>query len=164
MAHPHAARAMLGRLRQRDGLEGADDVVGAGFGKEAFIKAGAQIPIIALVIFVAIKTPDPAHHNDAADAVVPEITQIMEAKIGSGRGALKADVVVNDDLRQTQISFGRFAMLALRLSGAGMITQPPEIPLGIDDSAVCRRKFDFGYVFTHKRRIFFISTDENEHV
>src|SRR5207244_221992 len=39
-------------LRQGDGLEGADDVVGAGFGEEALVKAGAEVPVIALVIFV----------------------------------------------------------------------------------------------------------------
>jgi len=55
--------------------------------------------------------------------------------------------------------FGRFAMLPLRLGGAGMITQPSDTPLGIDDGAVFRRKFGFGYVFAHKRRIFFISTE-----
>src|SRR5207248_8728593 len=94
-------------LCQRDGLEGADDVVGAGFGEEAFVEAGAQVPVIALVIFVAIKTPDPADNDDATDAVVPEIAEIVEAEISAGVGAFEAGVIVNDDLRQPQISLDR---------------------------------------------------------
>src|SRR5205085_4909054 len=87
-------------LCQRDGLEGADDVVGAGFGKEAFVEARAQIPVIALVIFVAIKTPDPADDDDATDAIVPEIAQVMETEVSTSVGAFEAGVIVNDDLRQ----------------------------------------------------------------
>ena len=106
-------------------MEGADDVVGAGCGEEALVKAGAQIPVIALVIFVAIKTPDAADDNDATDAVVPEIAQIMEAEIGAGVGAFEAGVIVNDDLRQPQISFERFAVRVFGRGGAGVITQRP---------------------------------------
>src|SRR2546422_4185571 len=106
-------------LRQRNRLKRADDVVGAAFGEEAFVKARAQIPVIALVIFVAIKTPDAADDNNATDTVVPEIAQIMEAEIGAGIGAFEAGVMVNDDLRQPQISFERFAVRVFGRGGAG---------------------------------------------
>jgi len=117
-------------------LEGADDVVGAGCGKEALVKAGAQIPVIALVIFVAIKTPDAADDNDATDAVVPEIAQIMEAEIGTGIGASETCVIVNNNLRQPQISLERFAVGVFWRGSAGVITQRPHLPFGIDDAAV----------------------------
>src|SRR5207248_7297364 len=123
-------------LCQRNGLEGADDVVGAGFGEEAFVKTGAKVPVIALVIFVAIKTPDAADNNDATDAVVPKIAQIMEAEISASIGAFEADVIVNDDLRQPQIAFKRFAVDAFGRGGAGVVTQRPHLPFGIDDAAV----------------------------
>src|SRR5437870_12661129 len=123
-------------LGQRNGLEGADDVVGTGFGEEAFVKAGAEVPVIALVIFVAIKTPDAADDNDTADAVVPKVAQIMEAEIGAGIGAFEAGVIVNDDLRHPQISFKRFAVRVFGRGGAGVITQRPHLPFGIDDAAV----------------------------
>ena len=117
-------------------MEGADDVVGAGFGKEAFVEARAQIPVIALVIFVAIKTPDPADDDDATNAIVPKIAQIMEAEIGASVGAFEAGVIVNDDLRQPQISFKRFAVDVFWHGGASVITQRPHFPFGIDDAAV----------------------------
>ena len=136
MACPQVRPCRLAILGQRDGLEGADDVVGAGFGEEAFVKTGAQIPVIALVIFVAIKTPDPADNNDATDAVVPKIAQIMEAEIGTGVGAFEAGVIVNDNFRQPQISFKRFAVDVFWRGGASVITQRPHFPFGIDDAAV----------------------------
>ena len=117
-------------------MEGADDVVGAGCGEEALIKTGTEVPVIALVIFVAIKTPDPGDDDDATDAVVPEIAQIMEAEIGAGVGAFEAGVIVNDDLRQPQIAFERFAVGVFWRGSAGVITQRPHLPFGIDDAAV----------------------------
>src|SRR5207253_5665808 len=110
--------------------------VRAGFGEEGFVKARAQVPVIALVVFVAIKTPDATDDNDATDAVVPEIAQIMEAEIGAGVGAFEAGVIVNDDLRQLQIYIERFAVDVFWHGGAGVITQRPHFPLGIDDAAV----------------------------
>jgi hypothetical protein len=123
-------------LRQRDGLKGADDVVGAGFGEEAFVKAGAKIPVIALVIFVAIKTPEPADDNDATDAIVPKIAQIMETEISAGVGAFEAGVIVDDDFGHSHISFERFAVGVFWRGGAGVITQRPHFPFGVDDAAV----------------------------
>ena len=34
------------------------------FGEEAFVKARAEVPVIALVIFVAIKSPDAAYDDE----------------------------------------------------------------------------------------------------
>src|SRR5205085_3084847 len=140
-------------LCQRNGLEGADDVVGAGFGEEAFVKTGAKVPVIALVIFVAIKTPDATDDNDAADAVVPKIAQIMEAEISAGVGAFEADVVVDNDLGHPHMSFERFTVDVFWRGGACVITQRPYFPFRVDDAAVVRRKFGLGYLFSHKQRI-----------
>ncbi len=93
-------------------MEGADNVVGAGCGEEALVKTRTQIPVIALVIFVAIKTPNAADNNEATDAVVPKIAQIMEAQVGTGIGTFEADVIVNDDLRQPN-QIGRSVWLGL---------------------------------------------------
>jgi hypothetical protein len=137
MVHPGVRRSRSDRpLRQPDGLERTDDVIGACFGEEAFVKARAQIPVIALVIFVAIKTPDAADDNDATDAVIPKVAQIMEAEISAGVGAFEAGVIVNDDLGHPHIAFERFAMGVFWRGGAGVITQRSQFPFGIDDAAV----------------------------
>ena len=117
-------------------MEGTDDVIGAGFGEEAFVKAGAEIPVIALVIFVAIETPDAADDNDATDAVIPKIAQIMEAEISASVGSFEADVIVDDELRHPRISFERFAVGLFWRGGAGVITERPHLPFGVDDAAV----------------------------
>jgi hypothetical protein len=49
--------------------------------EKAFIKAGAEIPVIALVVFVAVKTPDTVDHDHRADAIVPEVAEEMETQI-----------------------------------------------------------------------------------
>ena len=56
--------------------------------------------MVALVIFVAIKAPDAAHDDERADAIVPEIAEVMKAEVGAGVGAPKANVIVNDQLGQ----------------------------------------------------------------
>src|SRR2546421_9637523 len=83
---------------QLDRLEGADDVVGTFVLKEALVEPGSEIPMIALIILVAIKPPDAAHDDEAADPIVPEIAEVMEAEVGPGKGTLKTDVVVDDHL------------------------------------------------------------------
>jgi hypothetical protein len=130
---PLPARSVLG---QRNRLERADDVIRAGCSEEALVKSGAEVPVIALVIFVAIKTPYPADDNDATDAIVPKIAKIMETQVGTGVGTFEASVIVNDDLRQPQVVFERFAVDVFWHGGAGVITQRPHFPFGVDDAAV----------------------------
>ena len=60
----------------------------------------------------------------------------MEAEISASIGAFEAGVIVNDDLRQPQISFERFAVGVFWRGSAGVITQRPHLPFGIDDAAV----------------------------
>lgn len=86
------------RLRQRDALERADDVVRTFLGEEAFVIAGAEVPVRAFVIFVAIKSPHTAHHDEAAHSVVPVIADVVETQVGTGVGTFKADVVVKHQL------------------------------------------------------------------
>src|SRR6058998_3132673 len=70
-------------LRQRDGLERADDVVRAFGGKETFVKAGTEVPVIPLVIFVAIKTPDATYDDETADPIVPVIADVLKTQVGA---------------------------------------------------------------------------------
>ena len=95
-------------LRQRDALKRADDVVGTFFGEEAFVIAGAEVPMRAFVIIVAKKSPDAADHDDAAHPVVPVIADVMETQIGAGVGTFKADMIVKHQLRQSGNFLGRF--------------------------------------------------------
>jgi len=55
--------------------------------------------VVALVLFVAIKTPDTTDDDETTNPVVPEIAEIMKAEIGPCEVALKTDVVENDVLR-----------------------------------------------------------------
>src|ERR1700756_4205223 len=86
-------------LRQRDALQRADDVVRTFFGEEAFVVTRAEVPVRTLVIFVAIKPPYTAHHDDAAHPVVPVIAEVVETQIGAGIGTFEADVVVKYHFR-----------------------------------------------------------------
>ncbi len=91
-------------------------------------------PVIALVIFVAIKTPDAADNNEATDAVVPKIAQIMEAEIGASVGAFESNVIVNHELGQPN-QIGRWFRLAF--SGRGcVITKRAQFPFRVDDAAI----------------------------
>ncbi len=103
-----STRDACATLRQRDALKRADDVVGAFFGEEAFVIAGAEVPMRAFVIIVAKKSPDAADHNDAAHPVVPIIADVMETQIGAGVGTFKSDVIVKHQLRQPGDFLGRF--------------------------------------------------------
>src|SRR5258707_4045124 len=95
-------------LRQRNALERADDVVGAFFGEEAFVISGAEVPMWAFVIIVAIKSPDAADHDDAAHPVVPVIADVVETQVGAGVRTFKADVIVKHQFRQPRDVLGRF--------------------------------------------------------
>src|ERR1051325_10359420 len=74
------------KLRQRDALKRADDVVRAFFGEEAFVITGTEIPVRPLVIIIAIKSPDAAHHDDATHPIVPVVAHVMETQVGPGVG------------------------------------------------------------------------------
>ena len=137
-------------LRQCNRLERADDVVRAGLGEEAFVETRSQIPVIALVILVAVKTPDAADHDERADAIVPEIAQVMKAQVGPGVGAFKADVVVNNQLRQAKISLDWLGVPGI--GGVGVIAQWPDLPFGVDDRAIIWRQLRLWYL-SHKRRL-----------
>jgi hypothetical protein len=65
-------------------------------GKEGFVKPWAEIPIVALVILVAIKSPDAADDDEGTNAIVPKIAEIMKTQVGAGIGSLEPDVIVND--------------------------------------------------------------------
>src|SRR4026208_1896215 len=95
-------------LRQCDALERADDVVGAFFGEKAFVIAWAEVPVWALVIFVAIKSPHAALHNHAAHPVVPVIADEMETQVRPGVRTFKTDVIVKNHFGQPDDFPGRF--------------------------------------------------------
>src|SRR4030095_7864097 len=125
------------RLSQRNALERADDVVGAFFGKEAFVIAGAEIPVRALVIIVAIKSPDAAYHDDAAHAIVPVIADIVETQIRASVRTFEADVIVKHHFRQPSNVLARLNFdLA---EGGSAIAQRAEAPFHVDDAPVIGR-------------------------
>src|SRR4051812_35897315 len=82
-----------GRLRQLDRLKRANDVVRAFILEEAFVKTGAEVPMIPLVIFIAVKAPDAAYDDERTDSVVPKITQEMKAEVGPAGGPFESNVV-----------------------------------------------------------------------
>jgi hypothetical protein len=129
-----STRDACATLRQRDALEGADDVVGTFFGEEAFVIAGAEVPVRTFVIIVAKKPPDAADHNDAAHPVVPVIADVMKTQIRAGVGTLKSDMVIKHQLRQPGNFLGWFKFdLAERRSG---IAKRAEAPFHVDDAPV----------------------------
>src|SRR5207245_8954431 len=87
-------------LRQGDALKGADDVVRAFFGEEAFVISGAEVPVRALVIFIAIKSPHAAVHNHAAHPVLPVFADVMETQVRPGVSTFKTDVMVKNQFGQ----------------------------------------------------------------
>src|SRR6266487_3009155 len=137
------------RLRQRDCLERADHVVGALFGEEAFIIAGAEIPVRPFVIVVAIKAPDTAHYDETTDPVVPVIADVIKTQVGARESALETRMIIEDQLRQAN-DFCHERHLYFPGCGS-MIAQRTEFPLHINDTAVIRRQFSFGYL-SHKRK------------
>src|SRR5713101_5804662 len=141
----------LFRLGQRDGLKRADDVVGAFRGEKGFVKPRTEVPVVALVIFVAIKSPDAAHDDEAADAIVPEIADIMETQVRARVRSLETGVIINHQLWQADDLFARLHFDFA--GGGGVIAQRAEFPFRVDDAAVIRRQFGFRYL-SHKRRFF----------
>src|SRR4051812_27167745 len=87
------------KLSQFDRLEGADDVVRTLVLEEALVESRTQVPMVALVIFVPIKSPDAADDDERADAIVPKIAQKMKAKIGAAGGPFESNVVEDHKLR-----------------------------------------------------------------
>ena len=112
--------------------------------------------MIAFIIFVAIKSPDAADDDEAADPIVPEIADVMEAQVRARVGSPETNVVVNHQLRHPDDLFARLHFDFA--SGRGVITEWAEFPFRVDDTAVIRRKFCFGYLF-HKRQVFLIRTN-----
>src|SRR6266446_6310175 len=120
--------------RQRDALKGADDVVGAFFGEEAFVIAGTEIPVRALVIIIAIKSPDAALYDDATHSIVPVVAHVVETQVGPGVRTFKADVIVKDQFGQPGNALGRFKIdFAERRSA---IAQRAKAPFHVDDAPV----------------------------
>src|SRR5437660_8646335 len=138
-------------LCQRDALKGADDVVGAFGGEETFVVAGAEVPVRALVILVSINSPDTADHDQTTDPVVPKIADVMEAQIRSRVSAFEPDVIVEDELGQANSFLG--SGRSFFAGRAGVISERPQFPFHVDDTAVIRRQFSFRYL-SHKRRRF----------
>ncbi len=137
--------------RQGDGLKRANDVVGAFRGEEAFVITWAEVPVRAFVVFVAIKSPDAAHHDEATHPVVPKIANVMEAQVRARVGAFESNVIVKHNLRQPgRLCSRRYLYFP---GGGSMIAQPAEFPLHVDDAAVVRRKFSFRYL-SHKQEKF----------
>src|SRR5438094_2426380 len=140
------------QLRQRDCLKGADDVVGAFGGEEALVISRAEVPGRALVIFVAIKSPDAAEHDETTDSVVPEIADIMKTKVGTRICPAEPGMIVKHDLREADDFFGWLHLPG----GTGVITQRAECPFRVDNAAVGRRQFSFRYLFHRRVRRFFL--------
>src|SRR4030095_11962372 len=136
--------ALPDSLGQTDRLERTHAVVRAGVGEDTLIEARAEVPMIALVVFVAIESPDAADHDQRTDAIVPKIAQIMKAQISPGIRAFDSDVIVNNDFGQPEGSFGRFRVL--RAGRAGVVTERANLPFRIDDRAIIRRQLGLGYV------------------
>src|ERR1700688_5067355 len=95
-------------LRQGDALKGADNVVRAFGGEETFVVAGAEVPVRAFVIFVPIKAPDAADHDDAAHPIVPIIAEVVKTQVRPRVSAFEPSVIVKDELRQSDNFFRRF--------------------------------------------------------
>jgi hypothetical protein len=84
----------------------------------------------------------------------------MKTQVRPGRCAFETDMIEKDQFGEPNNFLGDghhfFA------GGAGVVSERSEFPFHIDDTAVFRRKFGFGYVFAHKRRFFLISTKGEE--
>ena len=110
--------------------------------EEALVKTGAQIPVVALVVFVPIKPPDAAYDDERTDPVIPEIAQVVETKIRARRSSLKANMVENDNFGQRSFVD---PMWVADLAGTGVVTQRVDFPLRIDDTTIFWRQLSFGY-------------------
>src|SRR5712671_1648062 len=144
-------------LRQRDALERADDVVGAFLGEEAFVIAGAEVPVRAFVIIVAKKSPHTVYHDETTDAVVPIIADVMEAQVRARGGSAEAGVIVKDEFRQAyHLRHKRCGLFPGRRS---VVAQRTKFPFHVDDAAVIRRQFSFGYSWHRRGRQWFFQFD-----
>src|SRR5436305_10937948 len=132
--------------RQLDRLKRADDVVRTLVLEKALVKTWTEVPVIAFVIFVTIKPPDAAHDDETTDPVVPKIAEVMETEICPREGAFETNVIVDDQLGQTRITYRvRFPGLAR----TGVITQRTNLPFRVDDTAIVWRQLGFRYL-SHK--------------
>lgn len=124
-------------LRQRNALKRADHVVGTFLGKKAFVVARAEVPVIALIIFVPIKPPDAAHYNQTTDPIVPVIADVVKTQICSGIRALETGMIVNHYFRQPDWFP---AWLAWPFGGgAGVIAERAKFPFRINHAAIVGR-------------------------
>jgi len=137
---PGAARAKFSNwqlrivLRQRNALKRTDDVVWAFLGKEAFVIPGAEVPVRSFVIIVAKESPHAADHDDAAHAVVPVVSNIVETQVGTSVGTFEPDVVIKYYFRQPGDFLCRFNV---DFAGTGrVIAQRAEGPFHVDDAPV----------------------------
>src|SRR5439155_2612146 len=116
-------------LRQGDALERTNHVVGAFFSKEAFVIAGAEIPVRSLVVIVAIKTPDAVYDDETTDPIVPIISDVMEAQVRTCESSAKPGVIVKDQFRQAyHLRHERYRLFPRRGS---MITQRTKFPFHV---------------------------------
>ena len=90
--------------------------------------------MIALIVFVSVKAPDAADHDERADPVIPKIANEVEAQVGSRVGATEADVIVNDNFGKTR----DFLVRLILGGGVRMIAEISQLPFGVDDAAVGR--------------------------
>src|SRR6202040_1647644 len=144
-------------LRECHALEGADHVVRAFGGGENFVVTGAEVPVWAFVIFVAIKSPDAADYDQTTDPVIPEIADVMKTQIRSRVSAFETGVIVEDELGQPDDFLG--SGRSFFAGRAGVISERPQFPFHIDDTAVIRRQFGFRYL-SHKRRRFDVDLEQ----
>src|SRR5207249_9664983 len=98
-----------------------------------------------------LKSPDTADHDQTTDPVVPKIADVMEAQIRSGISAFEPDVIVEDELGQANSFLG--SGRSFFAGRAGVISERPQFPFHVDDTAVIRRQFGFRCL-SHKRRRF----------
>jgi len=150
------------RLRQRNALERADYVVRAAFSEEAFVVAGTEVPIRALVVVVAIKSPDTVYNDETTDAVVPVISDVMKTQVRPREGALESNVIVKHQFGQADCL--RHKRHLLFPSRGGVIAQRTKFPFHVDDAAVVRRQFSFGYSWHKRGRQWFLQFDQMKSV
>jgi hypothetical protein len=136
MAYPFPQPKRACGSGQLDRLERADDVVRTFVLKKAFVEAGAEIPMVALVILIAIKSPDTADDDKTTDPIVPKIAEEMKTEVCPGKRSLKADVIIDDYLGQSSVLYG---MQGAGVARARVITQRTALPFCVNDTAIVWR-------------------------
>src|SRR5207244_5433028 len=106
------------------------------------VKTWPKVPRIALVIFIAIKSPDTADNDERTNPVVPKITEEMETKVGPAGGAFESDVVEDDKLRHRGVVD---SMRGTGFARAGVVAQRAHFPFRVDDTAILWRQLGLGY-------------------